>query len=92
MRPICWILLLTASLQAQTVLHEKSSMRDGIRLAADIYLPWPGASRYPVILMRTPYGKGDGKNRDPASWAEGVNRRLRGHGMSAPVGLRRRDE
>jgi len=36
-------------------------MRDGIRLATDVYLPArdgkPVARRFPVILERTPYGK-----------------------------------
>ncbi|MEK7427670.1 MAG: CocE/NonD family hydrolase [Pseudomonadota bacterium] len=36
-------------------------MRDGVRLATDIYLPAhgaePAAGRFPVILERTPYGK-----------------------------------
>ena len=32
------------------------TMRDGVRLATDIYLPRDGAS-FPVILERTPYGK-----------------------------------
>jgi len=39
-------------------------MRDGVRLATDIYLPGDGAAamagaRLPVILERTPYGKGE---------------------------------
>lgn len=37
------------------------AMRDGIRLATDIYLP-PGAhpgDRFPVIVERTPYGRAD---------------------------------
>lgn len=48
----------TAALQRDVMVP----MRDGIRLATDIYLPArdgvavPG--RYPVILRRTPYGKG----------------------------------
>ncbi len=33
-------------------------MRDGVQLAANVFLP-PGNSRFPVILERTPYGKGD---------------------------------
>lgn len=37
-------------------------MRDGIKLATDIYLPGkdgkPAEGRFPVILSRTPYGKG----------------------------------
>ncbi len=32
-------------------------MRDGIRLLADVYLP-KGGGRFPVVLMRTPYGWG----------------------------------
>lgn len=32
-------------------------MRDGVRLATDLYLPVPGGSNYPVILARTPYNK-----------------------------------
>jgi putative CocE/NonD family hydrolase len=31
-------------------------MRDGVRLATDIYLP-PGAGPFPLILERTPYGR-----------------------------------
>jgi uncharacterized protein len=39
------------------------AMRDGVRLAADLYLPsgTPG-ERYPVILIRTPYGNVPGHN------------------------------
>jgi putative CocE/NonD family hydrolase len=33
-------------------------MRDGIRLATDVYLP-EGAGPFPVILERTPYGRGE---------------------------------
>ncbi|HET6829482.1 MAG TPA: CocE/NonD family hydrolase, partial [Ramlibacter sp.] len=32
-------------------------MRDGVRLATDIYMP-QGKGPFPVILERTPYGKG----------------------------------
>ncbi|TNE60985.1 MAG: CocE/NonD family hydrolase [Alphaproteobacteria bacterium] len=32
-------------------------MRDGVRLATDIYLPSGGQGPWPVILERTPYGK-----------------------------------
>ena len=32
-------------------------MRDGIRLAADLYLPDGAVGPFPVILERTPYGK-----------------------------------
>jgi hypothetical protein len=85
MRQICWILLLSVSLQAQIVLHEKASMRDGVQLAADIYLPWPGTSRYPVILMRTPYEKEGLAQLGYALTVEGyaaVIQDTRGHGGS----------
>src|SRR6185503_751297 len=36
--------------------HELVTVRDGIRLATDIYLP-AGAGPFPAILQRTPYGK-----------------------------------
>src|SRR3972149_8160633 len=32
-------------------------MRDGVRLATDIYLPEDGSDKHPVILTRMPYGK-----------------------------------
>ena len=32
-------------------------LRDGCRLATDIYLPEGGAGRFPVLLMMTPYGR-----------------------------------
>lgn len=44
-------------------------MRDGVRLATDIYLPTKGgqplAERVPTILMRTPYNKGAGDKGHP---------------------------
>ena len=49
------------------------AMRDGARLATDVYLP-NGPGPFPVILMRTPYGrvqmgKGPGKNAANAGYA-----------------------
>ena len=51
-------------------------MRDGIRLATDVYLP-DGAGPFPVIMERTPYGRHlasrseiTAANRTPASRAE----------------------
>jgi putative CocE/NonD family hydrolase len=32
-------------------------MRDGVNLAADLYLPKAAAGRFPVIVLRTPYDK-----------------------------------
>jgi predicted acyl esterase len=51
-------------------------MRDGIRLATDVYLPAPAADRsalrWPVILERTPYGKSQAGTRhasvEVANW------------------------
>ena len=40
----------------------KIPMRDGVKLAADIYFP-VGVSKAPVILTRTPYGKQDSEIR-----------------------------
>jgi len=37
-------------------------MRDGVKLATDIYLP-EGKGPWPAILSRTPYGKGDNKGQ-----------------------------
>jgi len=38
-------------------LHVRIPMRDGVRLAANVFLP-NGERRYPTILERTPYNKG----------------------------------
>ena len=32
-------------------------MRDGVKLATDVYLPREGEGKFPVILIRTPYNK-----------------------------------
>jgi len=47
---------------APALLHDQMApMRDGVKLAADVYLPAPPEQRprggWPVILMRTPYDK-----------------------------------
>src|SRR5687767_7680964 len=43
-------------------------MRDGVRLATDIYRPMSGGQvlgdRRPVVLIRTPYNKGAGKSSE----------------------------
>ncbi|MBV9581599.1 MAG: CocE/NonD family hydrolase, partial [Chloroflexi bacterium] len=43
-------------------------MRDGVRLATDIYRP-AASGNYPAILVRTPYGK-DGLSDDGAFFAQ----------------------
>lgn len=42
-------------------------MRDGVRLATDIYLPHPEARNLPCIVVRTPYGRKQ-YNREYGSW------------------------
>jgi len=46
----------------------KIPMRDGIQLSANIFLP-KAAGKFPVILVRSPYGKGDEKNGDGLFYA-----------------------
>ncbi len=43
-------------------------MRDGVKLAANIFMP-EGPGPFPVILLRTPYGKGDEKLADGVFFA-----------------------
>jgi len=53
------VLPVTAGPQKVAVhlLHVPVSMRDGIHLSANIFLP-SDHGRYPTVLIRTPYGKG----------------------------------
>jgi putative CocE/NonD family hydrolase len=37
-------------------------MRDGVHLATDLYFPVSAAQKYPVVLIRTPYGNFPGHN------------------------------
>jgi putative CocE/NonD family hydrolase len=50
--------------QVTTQLNVMVAMRDGVKLATDLYLPAKGDAvaegKFPVILTRTPYGKGGG--------------------------------
>ncbi len=52
-----------------------ATMRDGIRLQADIYRP-KGDGKYPVVLARTPYGK---------AAVESIERVIAAHGYIAVV-------
>ena len=45
-------------MEAGTILHVRVAMRDGVHLDTNIFHP-AGIGRYPTILLRTPYGKGD---------------------------------
>lgn len=41
----------------QTLYDQMIPMRDGVRLATDIYLPTGGEGPFPVVIERTPYDK-----------------------------------
>src|SRR5258707_100817 len=44
------------SAQASKQIEQMIPMRDGVKLATGIFLP-EGTGRWPVVLIRTPYGK-----------------------------------
>ncbi|MGH9420861.1 MAG: CocE/NonD family hydrolase [Thermoanaerobaculia bacterium] len=58
-----WLLLSAQSASAQTQTYSckeiKIPMRDGVSLAADVYIPRQGDGRFPVVVERTPYNKND---------------------------------
>ncbi len=60
---ICLILILltTTLCRGQSVQTVMVPMRDGIELAADVYLP-PGKGPWPTVLLRTPYGRKGAKD------------------------------
>ncbi|HOE67537.1 MAG TPA: CocE/NonD family hydrolase [Candidatus Hydrogenedentes bacterium] len=45
----------------QTLTDVKIPMRDGIELAADIYLPATDGPQWPTLLVRSTYGRAEGK-------------------------------
>ena len=60
------------------------AMRDGVQLATHVWLPKAQGS-FPVLLMRTPYGKGDADGRGAELAAQGyvcVTQDCRGRGDS----------
>ncbi len=52
---------LCAAVTPETRLQLRVRMRDGVILRANLFRP-PGDGRFPTILVRTPYGKGDAIN------------------------------
>jgi uncharacterized protein len=70
----------------------RMQMRDGVRLTANVFRPG-GTGRYPAILLRTPYGKGDAitaayqsfVNRGYAVVVQDVRGRYRSGGTFEPV-------
>ena len=60
--------ILAGSIAAQTYEVEvredvKVPMRDGVKLSTNVFVP-KAEGPFPVILMRSPYGKGDAKMDD----------------------------
>ena len=53
----CAALLNAAAAPVDKLLHVRVPMRDGVHLDTNVFHPASG-SRYPTILIRTPYGKG----------------------------------
>ena len=94
-RLIHWVLLLGAVLSSVTTLAadppkiqptlQMVVMRDGTKLATDVYLPPIGRPPYPVVLMRTPYGRrggqGDAQRLCPQGYVL-VSQDIRGRGKS----------
>ncbi len=94
------ILILSALLSTWTIVAAQQSpdvevrtevkipMRDGVELSANIFLP-KAEGKYPVILIRSPYGKGDEKNGDGLFYAGRgyvvVSQDCRGKGSSQGV-------
>jgi putative CocE/NonD family hydrolase len=94
------ILVLSILLSIQTVVaaqktyevevrtEVKIPMRDSVELSANIFLP-KAEGKYPVILIRSPYGKGDAKYGDGLFYAERgyvvVSQDCRGKGSSQGV-------
>ncbi len=66
----------------------KIPMRDGVELSANIFLP-KAPGKFPVVLIRSPYGKGDEKNGDGLFYAGRgyvlVSQDCRGKGSSQGV-------
>jgi predicted acyl esterase len=46
--------------QAPKATTHMVAMRDGVKLATDVFMPGDGTGKYPVIVMRTPYNKNGG--------------------------------
>ncbi len=56
--PLCAAVLAAATpARFEKTLHVRVAMRDGVLLDTNVFKP-AGGARFPVILVRTPYGKG----------------------------------
>jgi uncharacterized protein len=83
MKFILFAVLVAATAVAQPV-KTWVPMRDGVKLAADVYIP-PGTGPFPVLVTRSPYGKG-GERRTAEFFAKNgyvfVAQDVRGRGAS----------
>lgn len=72
--------------EVQAQLDVPVAMRDGVELATNVYRP-VAEGQYPVIVMRSPYGKGDAQNQQARQYAARgyafVTQDCRGTGKSA---------
>jgi putative CocE/NonD family hydrolase len=79
------ILAAEKTYEVQVRTDVKIPMRDGVELSANIFLP-KADGKFPVILMRSPYGKGDEKFGDGLFYAARgyiyVSQDCRGKGAS----------
>jgi putative CocE/NonD family hydrolase len=66
---LCWGVLSAAPDQIASSFDMAVPMRDGVRLSANVFRP-EAPGRYPTILMRTPYGKGNVVFANYASFVE----------------------
>jgi predicted acyl esterase len=95
-----WVLPLASGLMLAAEPRQQSEMvpmRDGIRLATDVYLP-SGTGPWPVILARTPYNKdmgagigADGAKRGYAVVVQDCRGRFASEGENLPFHLDHRD-
>jgi uncharacterized protein len=72
-----WVLILTGAAAlaappkpAVRTVHAQIAMRDGVKLAANVFLPDGPHGKLPAILERTPYGKASGPAPNYAPFVE----------------------
>ena len=79
------ILASEAAFEVEVRTDVKIPMRDGVELSANLFLP-KAQGKFPVILVRSPYGKGDEKQGDGLFYAAHgyvfVSQDCRGKGAS----------
>lgn len=65
-----WVAAVVAVQSAAPTRTVKIPMRDGVKLATDIYLPDQSGQRWPCLLIRTPYDR-TRYDREYGAWARG---------------------